>query len=48
VVTATAWFALALTLIWWKVPPGGLRALRELMRRPQHPVWDSIHGRKTD
>jgi hypothetical protein len=44
-VTATAWLALAVALIRRQIPPGGLRKLRELTRRPEYPVWDEIHGR---
>ena len=43
--TTIAWIALTLALSWWTFPPGGLRKLRELTRRPEHPVWDAMHGR---
>jgi hypothetical protein len=48
VVTTNAWIALAVWLIWRKFPPGGLRKLRELARRPEHPLWDEMHRPRTE
>jgi hypothetical protein len=48
VLTTNAWIALAVWLIWRKFPPGGLRKLRELARRPEHPLWDEMHRPRTE